>query len=1305
MGAKVVQMWQQIKAPPMMEKKQSSINATFECLKEMEKLNDEQLTGQLVKELEQTQKELSRLQQLNKNLQDELQQERVHHSKQGVCPQLQAQRRSQEEAREAELRRRIDLLSHQAHLLVTDDATALAQAHLEQDRRCFHEQQVEWEHYLASLKSQLGISEEHRREAESHLMQLQEETQSYKDLQQETENLRKHLQALTTQLQANEEAQAQKEARLQKHLVLLQASQERERRSLAVRLAQAEQHSQDLQERLDRAEEKVNSLNKCQTWTREIEEAQQQLQEELARTISAVQRLQEEREELNHHCQELQNQLSEADGEVSRLKNRLKTDETHYYNLEHAYERVCEELQLALGQVQHRESETQDMREGYERLLDSKEQELSEVLLKMEVLGNSLEETEMKLNEVLKASQHDERQQTAEPLLVVKDSGPKEIYTGQSSESPHAIDVLQVNGNYSNAEHVRIRSCSIDSSYQHTDAAGDDPGRFMSVIKLLKTKLYMTEEKLREVTQRLEENESHTNCQDPHLFSQLTQSRATAQHLSLMLHSKAKQSQCFAQETEKRSRVIVDRFQAALKIVQACREKVQARDTSTSMDATGIEKQLASAASCLQQGEKDAEKQQQESQNASKGEEKIINDDEINVCASRKFLKTLPLEDNMGSISRSLMKELFVVEKIVSVLQSQHCQLCRVSGVHDGDVAHRYKSIISQIISLKMEQERVECDNSESFENVIGRVCAEAELIYAALKFQQQYESITQGDPQVHDTGVERPLKGPVKCDDINMHRKDLAHISPLEMAAYVEQEQVQEQSDDETTEIEREPDWLQKLVSQLQRRAKFLRKLCQEISDCNGEDNVDHDWVNDSAVDFNWVQEHAKVIYLSERLHLDLEQELLQSKVRHSRLQAKCVEQDVTLKDEQEALTQTLCQLQEDNSVLREELERVKPKIISLETRNQQLLKNIHKIEDYHEERMQKLETEFQAKIRELQQIHEEEMKCLHGHYSKCSCICTEKHTKSCTEASSSDQTVKSGPPENEVIMEGPTNQDKVLSMGSRKGQTTELDTKTKAELRNQTVGGEAVAVTEIYYKDVKKLKAFCDQGLRAMEEKHRKLVSDLQQHHQIKVAALLKEKDRLLQEETAATRAAIVAMRRAHKEELEKSRRSQHIRENSDISRLHTEYEKEIQLLRKELEVLSVQHTQKCLQNSQLSQELQDERGALMQYQKENQELKKKQDKVYAQNMLKTLYASSPGGPQHEIINICEDFNCGTWCPSRDCPPPGQSHEDTETNKSDAIFKKKVEKASMSHQIRGGRSKSLKEGLTEQERMKLFD
>ena len=40
-------------------------------------------------------------------------------------------------------------------------------------------------------------------------------------------------------------------------------------------------------------------------------------------------------------------------------------------------------------------------------------------------------------------------------------------------------------------------------------------------------------------------------------------------------------------------------------------------------------------------------------------------------------------------------------------------------------------------------------------------------------------------------------------------------------------------------------------------------------------------------------------------------------------------------------------------------------------------------------------------------------------------------------------------------------------------------------------------------------------------MEEMHRQLISDLQKQHQTEMAALLKQKDKLLQEETAATMA----------------------------------------------------------------------------------------------------------------------------------------------------------------------------------------
>ncbi|XP_031717740.1 protein outspread isoform X2 [Anarrhichthys ocellatus] len=1318
--SKTEQSWQQVKTPPRIDKQQVSLNVTRESTKDNDQVPCEQQTGQLVKELEQTQKELSRLQQLNSNLQEELQQERPRHSRERVHTQndllsnsdleqalalqrlqkinhdlrfeLEAKTRSHEKAREVELRQRVDVLAQQAQLLVAGDATALAQAHLEQDRLRFHEQQTEWERCVASLKSQLSSSEEKRGEAEVRFTQLQQELQSYQSLQQEAERLHKHLQEVTTELRANEEAQAQKEARLQKHLTLLQESQDRERRSLASSLAQAEQHSKELQERLDR-DEQQEGLNKTPTWTSDIEEAQQQLQEELACTLSAVQKLQEEREQLDHRCQELQNQLCEADGEVSRLQSRLETEETHYYNLEHSYERVSEDLQLALGKVQQNDSATEDMREGYERLLDRKEQELSEVLLKMEVLGNSLEETEVKLNDVLKR-------------CTSNSSQPKD----------ESLDSDQQNERRT-TDHVTVG----DSRPKEINS---DPERFMSVIQILETKLYVTEEKLRDIMQRLQEHHSHTSCQDPHICSQLTRSRASAQHLSLLLHSQAKQSQRFAQETENRCRMLVGRFQLALNIIHVCRGRLRA----TPINITDFEKQLATVAACLQQGEKVAEKQQHESHNASKGEGKVLNDEtlaESNISAKSKPTSTLPSDDDVESVGKCLLRELFVVEKMVSVLQSQHdiVQQSLPPREDGGDLAHKYKSIIAQRIALKTIKRThsggAECDNNECLERAIGGVCAEAELIYAALKFQQQHESVTQVNNQ--------------EVEEVELQSNSLADINPPELAPYEEQVQGEDkdsegaakpvekdESDVQKIEAEKEPEWLERFISRLQRRANFLHQLCREVSDGNAvECSVDGNWENASAADLNWMQEQAKLIYLSDRLHSDLEQQ--QSVVLQDKLQALCKEQDITLKDEQETFNHTLCQLQEDNIVLRGELKRAEQKIISVETGNQRLLEDIRKINGFHEERMNKMEAEFQEKIRELQQIHEEEMKHVHGYYTKSS---KEKQTRTYSES------------------------------------TSALTDQTVMERKTMLTDG-AAAMREAYQKDLEKHEASCDQEFAAMEEMHRQLMGDLQQQHRTEVAALLKERDKLLKEETAATMAAIVAMRRAHKQELEKSRQSQHMKESADTTQLHIEYEKEIRLMHKELEVLSVQHTQKCLENSQLSQDLQDERQSLIHYQKENQELKNMQretdemsqlhfsrnekqshvappindfyemevilrareaemqflrqeacslqedlkiarmDKIYAEKKLKALY-NSQDESHHDVNKLLEDVKSATWSPSGHAS--GRSLEDTVTKTSNAAFLKKTVKSTLARQIRVG-SKSLKDGLSVQERMRLFE
>lgn len=813
---------------------------------------------------------------------------------------LEMLKRDQEETRETELRRRVDLLAQQAQLLVTGDATALAQVQLEQDRRKFFELQAEWERCIASLQSQLDISEEQKKEAQLCLTKLQLDLEHFHGIQQENEHLHKQLEEVTGQLRSIEEAQTEKETRLEKHLTLLQASQDRERRSLATSLKQAEEHVKDLQQRLDDAEEQVLNMNKTEAWATEMERAKEELQEELRCAVTNGKKLHEEIEQLQHLCQELQDQFSAADQEVSQLESRLKTSEMHLYTLEKAHEKVCEELQGALRKARQKESETQDMHAHYKTLLDKKEQELCEVLLKMEVLGNSLEETEVKLNELLSGASCAPPQPKEEPSEPAQQS-ESHMDCGDVSDDPRR---------------VRITSCSSDSTHQCFASAEEDQERFMSVIQILESKLFLTEEKLWDIMQRLKVHQSGISCQDPTLCSQLTQSRASSQHLSLLLHSQAKKNQRFAQETESCCGSLVGRFQVALNLIQACRKQLHWAPVDTA------EKQLATVAACLQQGERDAERHMQESRNISNGEDKILTDE----------IATAESSTGPESVERYLKNEISVIEHMVRVLQSERAttMLFSLAATDDEEgVTNKFKSLVSQRINLKNggTYDRAEIEGS------VRRACADAELIYSALKLQWQLQH----------------------------QRKSLADISPP--ASYEEldaRKNGRVAGDLKQVEMDRQPEWLERLLSRLKRRVKGLQQLVQEITDdSGGHCDMDDAWKNAPAADLNWTLEEARLIFLCERLTLDLEQ--------------KGKGGDISIKDEQEALNHSPHGPGEDNNRLGEELEF--PDCMS-----QNFPKHLQEINIFHEKRLRKLQKDFEEKVQELQQIHEEETKHVHG-------------------------------------------------------------------------------------------------------------------------------------------------------------------------------------------------------------------------------------------------------------------------------------------------------------------------------------
>ncbi|XP_070782817.1 protein outspread isoform X1 [Enoplosus armatus] len=163
--------------------------------------------------------------------------------------------------------------------------------------------------------------------------------------------------------------------------------------------------------------------------------------------------------------------------------------------------------------------------------------------------------------------------------------------------------------------------------------------------------------------------------------------------------------------------------------------------------------------------------------------------------------------------------------------------------------------------------------------------------------------------------------------------------------------------------------------------------------------------------------------------------------------------------------------------------------------------------------------------------------------------------------------------------------------------------------EMRRREEQGDIATLRLKYEKDLENLKATCERGFAAMEESHQKVIDELQRKHQRELENLHEEKERLLAEETAATIAAIEAMKNAHRTELEKeldkARKANSNTENADIEEIRRQHEEELCSFQREIEVLSEQYSQKCLENAHLAQALEAERQALRQCQRENQEL----------------------------------------------------------------------------------------------------
>uniref|UniRef100_A0A9J8CS53 Si:ch211-23l10.3 n=1 Tax=Cyprinus carpio carpio TaxID=630221 RepID=A0A9J8CS53_CYPCA len=893
----------------------------------------------------------------------------------------------------------------------------------------------------ARLQAELNDSKECLQRTE---LKIQEAETLLKEREEVLESLRGRLEEVTGRLKATEEAQALKEVRLQRHLRLLQESQERERRSFSDSLDQSEQRSKELEERL---RQKEAELQKCPTG--------------------------DVTDELRRRCQELQNQLEESDSEVCRLQARLQTEETLYYDMEHDYEKACEEIQSLRGALldceRVSEERFQTQLEQQQRELDRKEQELQEVLLKMAILGSSLEETEQRLKE---AQTH-------------------------SSEANVLCEALI------EPQQCRLKGQS-DSEMQPT-TQGDESHRVISVIQALERKLCDTEERLQELTMHLQQQQQLNT--GPHALNDSWCSHSSLQNPEGQLSVDALPS-----------------FTEALHSLQG-----------TALDRTS-------------------------------DKSKISLYDDGKPASWRLVGESSGRNQALEMASRVLSLEALIIQRIASALEHPsskllnklsevHVQVLRIAqgGSHNGPVEPSY----SQIFLDPLEQDLVDSTLSES---AIHRLCVRAEMTYLIHTLCTHPSQEQKGSELFYVLPWPEGSSSGTKMENCSKQGSKLADISPPELAPY------SEQMDDELeTDLLLEGSEVQlacrkSLVEELRAQAQSLQNLSTQLQSNVRE--VDLPGELPSAI-LRAAICQATLAYMACRLRSALQQEM--SALREQREQAECKCRAVCRSMETFFREQT----EHYEEKLREErvvVEKAEQDRVSAET-NAQLRR----------EEAEKLHLEFEEKLQELQKIHEEEMSRLHEYYIK---------NLSRPKAATLPELE-----ENEETEQVTALQDRIREL------ETEV-TCLRTDLNNQDV--------KAFQLDLETIKATYEHGFSIMEDSHQRVIEEMQRQHQKEVERLTEERERVLKEETNATIAAIEAMRKAHKEEMDKTQKALQNGANVDIRQLRAQYNEELETLHRELEVLSEQYSQKCLENNNLNRTVETEREALSTTQRENQELR---------------------------------------------------------------------------------------------------
>ncbi|MCI4374934.1 hypothetical protein PGIGA_G00012190, partial [Pangasianodon gigas] len=1227
-------------------------------------------------------------------------------------------------------------------LIATEEAQALREEREKKEHRCLEEKH---ERDRQGLSRRLAESEEKRCEAEEQLQEARDQVEALLrggGGEQVESEVREEM--LRLQQVLNEQADVIENLRES----VRRLEEERDRltcrcQELVNQIAEADREVGKLQAQLKTEETDYYSL----------ESSYERVSEEFSRISRVLQEKEEEVRETKETYEKLVRQkdqdLNEALVKMTALgssleetEQRLKAKDELLSQIGHreVEKELQEKLALAEDRISELEEHLNALRLGYANLR-------TERCCSQEDVFDALE----------KQAEHDVSFSTTSSLPLARSSSETEVSFAkrqrirfsniqcQKYHQSQRIDRVQTDNTYLDFTQeerqdlepetgLNLTDDTIQDLSQEISLVSDntfqycsDTENFLSIIHVLESKLQATEEKLRGITSKMQNEEElpgdkvlmEVCCDD-------TSAEPDQDEPDGKFHSRLDD---IVQDSGNN-----EDYKKALVFVESCRLRV--REILSSQNEEGraqaqvhtlaeIEKDLVNAALHIRQV-------------AARYEDSLTCQSEPQTQMDKSAIKLL---------ARMLSFEGTVLEKMAFSLQDPKSELMQslseinresqqVNMSHEDCLSVIYTDILTRKLKLqsmlinelnKNELHKVHTfsdqsdnlqppGNSVFAQNLIHNACINAELAYSLqnLKhsYQDKFEELQRDLVKVKEILQQRDIVVREAAMDLNTKsvtqdagdkliadtETSLSDITPPELATYAQQIEREEAHTLAQEIIERHLAGImqscvtesvasldtrrESLITELKRQAKVLLHLSQQLEKACEEGNSsvlcglagqiqavlgprDTRVLMCNSLSMNEALIQVQVAYVACRLRAEHERELslcqetshnMATLVQEHAQHVAAIHQrfQSSLEEERIHYFKTINSIQEENETLREEaakqlkemgkqqeqivemeeafqreIQEIKRKhaeelgqaeqervtrelaLIDRAENTQQkletLLQEVEGAELMHKEHICKLEHELCGKVQELENVHQEEIQKLHERYSqtirtlgeRLETIADDTHHPSTTEAQGASHLEEGKGLEQEVSRD---------SMSLLRSRVQELELQMmnmRDELENKPPDGDMASLREKYQRDFDSLKETCERGFAAMEETHQKVIEDLQRQHQREINKLLEERERLLEEETNATIAAIEAMKNAHREELEKTQRAQLSGVSADIEQLRMQYEEELQSIHRELEVLSEQYSQKCLENTHLAQALEAERQALQQCQRENQQL----------------------------------------------------------------------------------------------------